>query len=372
MRSRRLARVRLHGCSVTSEAEARQSLRAVGARCSRVAALAIVALVVSGIASPHSARAQEVAEGQTLPAQYVLLLDDSRSMRDAKSDPDRLAVFAARSMLALLEDKDEVSLYRLNRSIDRKPSDAAQASMDPPQRLGEVRQRLEDALANDKPFAEYGGDATPCSAAFKVIADGLNEAHKRAPNARQVLIYLTDGVCENGAGTADVFDGDGFLKRIDSAAQQRFLFYVLRFRGRGFTQGLTALADKTHGATFEVTSDATGILGPFARALSQAQGFDALEVTPQNPTIAAHSSARRIRLLAVAEGEGPPLEIGLAVQSRFSWATRGREATGSRSRRATATSPSTTPPTPRSTTSPSPMRALRGSSSPFPSTASRS
>ncbi len=268
----------------------------------RIAALLLVPVL---LCLTPGARSQGTGERAGNAAQYVLLIDDSGSMRpigrDPGADPDRLSVFAARSMLALLDDSDEVSVVRLN---------AVMAGEQPPaiRPLREVRSGLEAALANEGPIAQYAGRDTPCSRAFEAVRTRLNEA--RRPGVRQVLVYLTDGVCEINR-RPDPVDAQSFLSGVDSHRNDSaFLFYLLRFRGRAFTPALEDIARRTGGAAFEMTAEATGILTPFAQAFSLAQGFDAFEVGPASPTIPAHSAASRVRLLAVAEGTGPPLRIG--------------------------------------------------------------
>ncbi len=255
-------------------------------------------LIVFGV-SP--ARAQEPTA-----AQYVFLIDDSGSMRplarDPGADPDRLAVFAARSVLALLDDSDEASIVRLNGPPDEVPA--------PVRPLRQARGELEALLDNGGPIARYEGRETPCSRAFEAVRSLLNAAHR--PNVRQVVVYLTDGACEANH-RPDAVDPNAFLNGIESfkdGPENALLFYLLRFRGRTFTRELETIATRTGGTAFELLAgDATGILRPFAQAISRAQGFDALEVSPSSPQVAAHTSARRVRLLAVAAGEGPPIEI---------------------------------------------------------------
>jgi hypothetical protein len=260
-----------------------------------VAVLVAWCLVALGLAP--GAWAQGAAESKSLAAQYVLLLDDSGSMQS--NDPDRLAVFAARSMLALLDDKDEVSVVRLNGAIEGEQA----AGLQP---LGQVRGDYEKLLDNTGKIASYKGGATPCTPALEGVKKLLNASRKK--HTRQVVVYLTDGACELGSG-ADSVSPEAFLGGVDSARDQELFFYLLRFAGKPYTKSLDVLTAKTGAASFELTADATGILQPFARALSQAQGFDAFEVTPDEPTIAAHSAAKRVRLLAVAEGEGAALAI---------------------------------------------------------------
>jgi Mg-chelatase subunit ChlD len=260
-------------------------------------AWALCVLVAGG------AWAQDVGQ-EAQSAQFVLLLDDSGSM--IKNDPNRLSIFAARSMLALFDDRDEISVVKLNGPFKGEP-------VDPLQPMREVRGKLEAQLANDAALAKFEGTVTPCIAAFTAIREKLNAVRRKG--TRQVLLYLTDGACttknKSNVEVGDEFDADGWLRGVSSHKDGEFAAYVLRFKGQSFTKTLAELASKTGASTFEVSKEeATGIMTPFARALSQAQGFDAVEVTPQQPSIAAHSSARRVRLLAVAEGDGPALEVG--------------------------------------------------------------
>jgi Mg-chelatase subunit ChlD len=260
----------------------------------------LLAACLGLVASPATSQAQPAVASASRAAQYVLLIDDSGSMRpigrDKGADPDRLAVFATRSVLALLDDSDEVSVVRLNAVAD-------QETPAPIRPLREVRAEIETSLSDSAPISQYAGKWTPCNQALDAVRARLNEA--RRPGVRQVLIYLTDGACES-AGRPESVNPEAFLKGLDSASEG-FLFYLLRFKGRAYTQALDKLATRTGGASFELTNAATGILGPFARALSQAQGFDAFEVTPQNQQFPAHTAAKRVRLLAVAEGNGSPL-----------------------------------------------------------------
>ncbi len=249
---------------------------------------------------------------QASHAQYVFLVDDSGSMgsdiEKHPSDPNRLAVFAARAMLGLLDDTDEASLVRLNGAIDGD----APVPIRPMSK--EVRGNLEAMLATDQKIphyiALYKGQQTPCTKAFDQVSEVLNAG--RRDGVKQVLIYLTDGKCEGPNGSPDNFDAGRFLKSVKSAnaSPKEFLFYLLRFQKGDFTASLEKLASDTGGSTFPFTADdPTGILLPFAQALSQAQGFDATVVTPDKPVIGAHSAARGVRLLAVAGGSGEQLSI---------------------------------------------------------------
>jgi hypothetical protein len=259
------------------------------------------------LVAPRVVHAQEPAGRANTGAQYVLLIDDSGSMRpigrDPGADPDRLSVFAARSVLALLDDSDEASVVRLNAPLEEPP-----AAIRP---LREVRGALEGMLDNGGAVARYEGRDTPCSRAFDTVRGLLNGA--RRPGVKQVVVYLTDGACELNR-RPDGVAVDAFLGGIESydpaPEKNEFLLYLLRFRARQYTRDLETIALRSGGASFELEpGNATGILRPFAQAISRAQGYDALELSPGAAHLAAHTSARRVRLLAVAEGAGPPLEI---------------------------------------------------------------
>src|SRR5699024_7983135 len=105
---------------------------------------------------------------------------------DSAADPDRLAVFAARPVLSMLDDVDEATIVRLNGVLDREP-------VMPVAPLSQNRQALEKSLALDGTMAKYNGPNTPCTRSFAQVKDALNQAHR--PNVAQVMIFLTDGAC---------------------------------------------------------------------------------------------------------------------------------------------------------------------------------
>lgn len=284
---------------------------------------ALIFLVGSSAGLASSAVAQ-TTDSPHQAAQYVFLIDDSGSMRTETAgpgrgaarlpaaDPNRLAVFAARAVLSLLDDADEATVVRLNGLEGEAP---------PIRPLGEARAALETLLDSradvEDEIADYSGQHTPCNRALAGVRDLLNRA--RRDGGRQVLIYLTDGQCEVD-NRAERIDIDSFLSSVDSyrgGDGGQLLFYLLRFRGRPFSGELVSLAERTHGAAFELDStDVTGILAPFARAIARAQGFDVIEVSPRDPTIAAHGAARRMRVLAVAQGSDGAAEPALSVALR--------------------------------------------------------
>jgi hypothetical protein len=80
---------------------------------------ATVCLLVALLAGPLAAAQSSARSAEVRAAQYVLVLDDSGSMKG--TDPDRLGVFAVRSLVGMLDDRDEVSVVRLNGPRDGAP-----------------------------------------------------------------------------------------------------------------------------------------------------------------------------------------------------------------------------------------------------------
>ena len=269
-------------------------------------ALACLALLV---AWPDLASAQsEASSAQARTVQYVLLIDDSGSMRVRTSggpaaDPERLSVFAVRSLLSMLDDADEATLVRLN-----GPDDGEQAP--PIVALSSGRAPLEQRLELSGKLADYEGKQTPCKSALESVQRALNEAWR--PNVAQVVFFLTDGEC-----TGDPIDPAAYIKGVNSHRDGLFRFYLLRFSGREYSKSLERMAQLTDGQASEVSAlDPTTILKPFASALSRSQGYEAYLLTPSSSRLDAHLGARRVRLLAVAPDRGQPitLEVNSARQ----------------------------------------------------------
>jgi Mg-chelatase subunit ChlD len=248
------------------------------------------------------ATAQEVASAETRSAQYVLVLDDSRSMETA--DGDRLAVFAARSLLSMLDDRDEVTVVRLNGPREEEPP--------PPIRPLETHQEvLSRTLALDGITARYGADYTPCRSALQQVRQQLEE--RWTPGVAQTVLFLTDGRCTPRDDREDqvepIFEG------LPAAEHDLFHFYVLRFRGEEISPGLTRLAERYRGEVLEVSGDEpTAILYPFSQALSRAQGYESHLLDPGNVRLPSHRGAKRVRLLAVAPGNGPDLSFDIRAR----------------------------------------------------------
>jgi Mg-chelatase subunit ChlD len=272
-----------------------------------ITALSLAILLVPSLAAAQGA---EVSSAQARGAQYIFIIDDSGSMSMQTSsgppaDPERLSVFAARSLMSMLDDADEATVIRLNGPDDAEP-------ILPVGALSTQRAELERALALDSKLAAYAGKNTPCSTALQAAQQELNRV--RRPHVAQVVIFLTDGECTGAAP-----DPSSFLRGVESHADGLFKFYLLRFKGRDYTRSLVTLATQTGGEAAEISaSDPTAILQPFANALSRSQGYEATLLMPGRAQIDAHLGARRVRLLAVAPDRGQVLGLSLVPTRRSS------------------------------------------------------
>jgi Mg-chelatase subunit ChlD len=262
---------------------------------------AVVACLLGILALP--AAAQSTARSAAVrSAQFVLVLDDSGSMR--ATDPDRLAVFAAQALVGMLDDRDEVSVVRLNGPREEAPPP-------PIEPLRENRRQIEGLLGLDGGIAGYSARHTPCRTALEATRRLLDAAHQ--PDVAQVVLFLTDGQCEP-AGEEEP-PVEEFLGGLRSHDDGRFQFYLLRFRGKRYSPGLVRLVERTGGQAIEANpGDPTSILHTFAAALSRSQGYEARLLSPRETHLAAHRGAERVRLLAVAPDAGP--ELSFAIRSR--------------------------------------------------------
>ena len=243
-----------------------------------------------------------VSSTATRSAQFVFIIDDSGSMN--KTDPDRLAIFGVQSLVSMLDDRDEVSVVRLNGSHENE----APPVLEP---LQCNRRQILDLLGLDKSLARYGADQTRCRTALDSVARMLNDAYR--PDVAQVVFFLTDGECTPAASEQP--NVDGLLGSLRSHKDHLFQLYLLLFQGAKATPAMAALAARSGGETEEVSdSDPTAILHPFAAALSRSQGYRSYLLTPGNQRLAAHRGAERVRLLAVAPGEGAPLALTVRDQ----------------------------------------------------------
>ncbi len=269
-----------------------------------VLSLGFLVFVIGVLGLHGSASAQvELASAQARTAQFVFIVDDSGSMRvrtreGPAADPERLAVFGARSMLSMLDDADEASIVRLNGPADGE----APLPIAP---LSENRKTLEGLLALDGVIARYPGKHTPCDSALAAVKQQLNAAYR--PNVMQVVIFMTDGECTGRQPAASEF-----LSGLRSHADDYFQFYLLRWSGREYSKSLVTLAHETGGVAAEVgADDPTEILAPFASVLSRSQGYEAYLLHPAKQVLEAHRGAKRMRLLAVAPDRGRDLEFSI-------------------------------------------------------------
>ncbi len=266
-----------------------------------------VLLALALLTAPPAAAQSTIESAGSRAAQFVLVIDDSGSMArpgawGEAADADRLSVFAVRSLINMLDDADEVSLVRLNGAL-------AGESPPPIRPLRVNRRQILDLLQLEGRLAQYDGNLTPCRSALSQVEQLLNAAYR--PDVAQVVMLLTDGAC-TGDENPDV---DALLGNLRAHQEKLFRFYLLRFRGRESTPALARLARESGGQAIEVgAEDPTALLEPFADALTRSQGYEAELLTPSRFRLAAHRGARRVRLLAVARGEGPELGFTIADQ----------------------------------------------------------
>ncbi|MEM8961343.1 MAG: vWA domain-containing protein [Acidobacteriota bacterium] len=241
----------------------------------------------------------------TIAAQFVLVIDDSGSMggRGGNTDPDRLAIFATRAFLGLLDDRDEATIVRLNGPYEGEAP--------PPIAPLEVhRERLHGMLDDTGALAAYDGDYTRCASALETVRELLDAAYR--PNVAQVVVFLTDGRCT--PQEAERPSADSFLNGLKAFDRETFQFYLLRFEGLEVTPSLIELARKTGGQMIEVPAeDPLALLRGFADALARSQGYTTSVLTPSTYRLPTHRGAERVRLLAVASDAGPDLALRVAA-----------------------------------------------------------
>jgi len=274
--------------------------------------LLVAAILLAAV--PSFAQSQ-VSSAEARAAQFVFVIDDSGSMKE--TDPDRLAIFAVQSLIGMLDDRDEVSLVRLNGPHEGE---------DPPPiaPLRKNRSQIEALLGLNGRLASYAAQQTRCLSGLQATKRLLETAYR--PGVAQVLFFLTDGACTPADEQPPI---DALLQGLRSHQEGMFQFYLLRFRGKEFTPALADLAKKTDGETIEVGgADPTAILHPFATALSRSQGYESYLLTPREARLAAHRGAERVRLLAVAPGPGPDLAFAIRDRQGNAPALAGRARTG--------------------------------------------
>ncbi|HYG63667.1 MAG TPA: vWA domain-containing protein [Thermoanaerobaculia bacterium] len=263
----------------------------------------------------EAAAQSEISSSGARAAQFVFIVDDSGSMKE--TDPDRLAVFAVQALVGMLDDRDEVSLVRLNGPRDGAP-------VPPIEPLRQNRKKIEDLLDLDGGLAHYEAKNTPCGSALGAVHRILQEAQR--PGVSQVVMLLTDGECTPKDEEPSV---DGFLRGLRSRDEGLFQFYLLGFRGKRSSPGLADLAERTGGQAVTANpGDPASILQTFAAALSRSQGYEPYLLSPQSRHLAAHRGAERVRLLAIAPGSGADLSFSVRNPRGGSPQTAGQPRTG--------------------------------------------
>src|SRR5215210_185337 len=254
-------------------------------------------VVLCLLASGAAAQAQPSASSaEARSAQFVFVIDDSQSMQ--RTDPNRLSVFAVEALLSMLDNRDEVSIVRLNGAVQGEQPPSIQP-------LSRNRKAMENLLTLRGRLANYPGENTTCRSALDQTKRLLEAAYR--PGVAQVVVFLTDGECTPAAERPSPA---GFLQGLRSHAEGLFQLYLIRFRGESASPELIQLTRMSGGDVLETGSTgATEILHSFASALSQSQGFEAELIDPRAPQISAHRGARRVRILAVAPGGGEGLGL---------------------------------------------------------------
>ena len=276
-------------------------------RSQRLISPAVISLacLFTVLSSPPAAAQPTARSSGGRSAQFVLVLDDSGSMQG--TDRDRLGVFAARSLVSMLDDRDEVSVVRLNGPREGAPPP-------PIEPLRQNRARIDGIL---KGLAAYTARHTPCRSALAATRQLLDAAYQT--DVAQVVLFLTDGQCE--PATEEEPSVEDFLSGLRSHGDGLFQFYLLRFRGEQYSTALVRLAERTGGQAIEANpGDPTSILHTFAAAVSRSQGYEAYLLSPRQTHLAAHRGAERVRLLAIAPDAGPNLTF--VIRSRRGTAPR--------------------------------------------------
>jgi Mg-chelatase subunit ChlD len=267
-----------------------------------------MACLLATLLSTPAAAQSTARSAETRSAQFVLVIDDSESMQ--ATDRDRLGVFAARSLVGMLDDRDELSVVRLNGPRDGAPPP-------PIEPLRKNRRQIEQLLDLKGEIAGYTAKYTPCRSALKAVRRLLDESYQ--PGVAQVVMLLTDGECT--PRTEEEPPVEELLSGLRSQEEGRFQFYLLRFRGKKYSPALVRLAERTGGQAIEADAgDPTSILHTFATALSRSQGYQSYLLSPRATHLAAHRGAERVRLLAIAPGPGP--ELSFAIRNTRGGASR--------------------------------------------------
>ncbi len=253
---------------------------------------------------------QSVEADEGTGTQYVFIIDDSGSMglqypNNIPADPNRLATFAASSMLMMLSNQDEVSIIRLNGGKDQptKPNRRPAMSADEPPvmlPLKKYRKKILASIDLESKITAYAGQITPCRSALSRAQTVLNNSYQRG--VKQVVFFLTDGACDPSSERVE--KSDVWLSGLTSYRNNGFKFFLLTFEGRDFSKDLLQYTRNAEGIDIgrhvEVNADdPIGIITPFAEALAFSHGVEPIVLRPGSQEIPAHPAAADVRLLSV-------------------------------------------------------------------------
>ena len=269
------------------------------------------------------------AYAEDVGTQYLFIIDDSGSMgldygTNIPADRNRLAIFAAKSMLLMLTDDDEVGIIRLNGERDQDgggkhkklPADSA-IQIEP---LRVQKKNINEILSLKNTLAAYAGSNTPCSSALGRARDVLNNSYKSG--VKQVVFFLTDGACEIGESKDNVPPSTSWLQNVSSAKAEQLRFFLLTFEGRDFSEELINYTKDSEGGSIghhvQVNADdPSGIVRPFAEALAYAKGVSPYILSEDTNIIPKHPAAYGVRLLAVSkDDDSNKMDITLSTSTK--------------------------------------------------------
>lgn len=274
-------------------------------------ALAVLATLSVGYGRIASAQDSKVPER----SQFLLIIDDSGSMRNGRkpgTDPDRLAVLSARMFLSLLGDNDRVAVYGMNELAHLKRP-ASVPMLEP-----NVAEQLAETLLdpNGKTLAMYSGKETPCKGALASASEILNKWYDPQQNARQVVLFLTDGRCEVNGKIQEPEQAELWLQSVESWSDGLFQFDLLNFEGNSLTEELKSYASKSGGLSKPILKKGRlkEIAAAFSNVFAGAQGY--ATVPDPHSTARSYSNAERIRVLAVRKVGADPVPLSLRLTAK--------------------------------------------------------
>lgn len=199
------------------------------------------------------------AEGRP-PIHVQIVLDSSGSMKD--NDPRRLSLLAGMLFTDLAGPNDALGVLsmRKGRFVEEPLAPA-----------GPRRKKLRDTIRR-LPF----GGSTYCAEPLKLAGDGLATLAKRQPDARQFVVFLSDGDCSDGNPDASV-QIRAAAQSLRSAGVQVFsigLFGDIAADGRDPSADLQTMATQTDGAFFRA-AEASDLPDRFASILGRIVGSEA-------------------------------------------------------------------------------------------------